>query len=627
MADGRVRVTFPTGWKVSKKLIRVTDGDTVYETDDMGDLVPSLLFVNDSALDDEERKAKANATVTFEADRHITVNLGSEWSSTNNSDGSRQLIIILADVTVPIPSRLTEDNGTANDYSDDYANIRFTCSSSAKNGTLIRLSDAVEVKVGNILGNRDLADADNDGQPDGAKTRDPLIREVKVTPARVFIGDTNISVQIVFEAPGPMYGTTLVLTIPTALQAGATSDITVSGRGGTVLANPSNVDLTNIVINKIDEGQRVVVSYRIATVDGNDGKITATTGGTNARVTGGVASALAGSGRMSISPPFVNAGVMRRDITLTYTAYTKLEGYDIEIRPRGIVLDSTNTLQKTNTSGYGHVSGNRSSSDLTIDSTTNVITWSNVTIDPNTSSLRTLRTIIRRVNISANADNYSWTVLVGPTGGTLVEIEDDLTTDVDERAILSVVKTSGGAVDFAIEGDNFFHAGSRETITFRFTADETPIRNGRISLTIPSALGSPPTTAKDRPGRVTVEIDDDDGTLEPNQPTISGRTINVAIKELVRTGTVTIKYGTDEDNKESEKAVLHHVAGAVRVSGTFRVSSSAGTSSAGSETITLNNVKDGTGSATLSPTSIAAGSNNQAIEVVYTAAGTMNGGR
>ena len=214
---------------------------------------------------------------------------------------------------------------------------------------------------------------------------------------------------------------------------------------------------------------------------------------------------------------------------------------------------------------------------------------------------------------------------VGPNGGTLEEIEDDLTTDVDEEPVLSVVRTSGDAVDFAIEGDNVFHAGSRETITFRFTADRTPIRNGRVSLTIPSALGSPPTTAKDRPGRVTVESD---GTLEPNQPTISGRTINVAIKELGINGTVTIKYGTDVDDKESEKAALHYVANsAVRVSGTFRVSSSAGTRSAGSVTVRLNNIKDGTGSATLSPTSIAAGSNNQAIEVVYTASGTMNGGK
>ena len=39
------------------------------------------IFVSETTLDDAEKKAEANAKVTFEANRHITVNLGSEWSS------------------------------------------------------------------------------------------------------------------------------------------------------------------------------------------------------------------------------------------------------------------------------------------------------------------------------------------------------------------------------------------------------------------------------------------------------------------------------------------------------------------------------------------------------------------
>ena len=39
MAGGQFRITFPIGWKVSKKLIQVKDGESVvYETDGMGDL-------------------------------------------------------------------------------------------------------------------------------------------------------------------------------------------------------------------------------------------------------------------------------------------------------------------------------------------------------------------------------------------------------------------------------------------------------------------------------------------------------------------------------------------------------------------------------------------------------------
>ncbi len=631
MAGGRVQIRFPSGWKVSNKLIQVQDGnDVVYQTDSMGNLDTDNIFIGED-LDTDEKKAKADATVTFEADRRITVNLSSEWSS-SRSNAARELVIILSDVTAPIPSRLPEtddENEIYVDYANDYATISFQCSSSARNGTLSRLSDTVEVKVGNILGNRDLAtDLNEDGEPDDPETRDPLIREFKVTPARVFTGDENISVQIVFEAPGPMYGSDLDITIPPALQASQASDITVSGRGGATIGDTSNITVNpTIPINTIDRGQRVIVSYRIATVgdvSGHRESVTATTTLTStagAKVTGGVVSATAGSGRMDISPTFVEASSPRRDITLTYTAYTKLENVDIEINPEGIVIDSSDqALQKTSSSDYGYVSGSRSSANL--DVTNNIITWENITLEKN----KTLRTTIRRVNISQTAGNYSWTVKVGPTGDTLQPIEDDLITNVDERPVLSVVRTSGDAVRFEIaSSENIFPAGSQETIVFRFIADSTPIRDGRVSLIIPPALGSAPTTAKDTDGRVTATSD---GTLAADQPTVSGRTVNVAIKQLEVGETVTIKYGTDEDDKASEKAVLHYAANdAVRVSGTFRVSSSASTRSAGSVTLKLTNIADGTGSATLVPTSIAAGSNNQAIEVVFTAAGTMNGGQ
>ena len=630
MSGGSVRITFPSGWKVSNKLIQVRDGgNVVYQTDGMGDLD----FGDD--LDADEKEAEANATVTFEADRHITVNLGSEWSS-SRSDPSRELIIILSDVTTPIPSRLIDhaDPPTPDKYDDYYANIEFTCSSSAKNGTLSRLSKKVEVKVGNILGDRELADSDRDGNPDGEETRDPLIREFKVTPARVFPGDANVQVTITFEAPGPMYASSLNITIPKAFQPSVfdATTVTVSGRSGATINNDDlKIDAPlNIPINKMDRGQRVTVSYRIETVGTVDTieRVTAeTTVSDNtkgAKVTGGMVSPVAGSGRMNISPAFIAAGSQRRDITLTYTAYTKLENFDIEIEPRGIITGSDYTLQKATSSDYGYVSGSGSSDDLEIvngDTSSPTIAWRNITLEKN----KTLKTTVRRVDISETAGNYDWIVRVGPNAGVLNPIEDDPTTDVDERPILSVVKTSSDAVRFETVGDNIFPAGSRQTITFNFIADSTPIRDGRVSLTIPSALGSPPTTAKDTPGRVTVTSD---GTLEGNQPTVSGRTVNVAIERLNVGEAVTIKYGTDEEDKASEQAVLHYAANdAIRISGTFRVSSSASTRTAGSVTVKLSNIADGSGAATLVPTTIAAGSDNQVVEVTFTASGTMDGGK
>ena len=451
------------------------------------------------------------------------------------------------------------------------------------------------------------------------------MRELTVTPARVFTEDTNVFVRMVFEAPGPMYGSTLNITVPEALRASNTSNITVSGRG--TLNSSSSVAALVININTIDRGQRVTVSYQVALVGNTAGNVSATAGG-GAKVTGGVVSAKAGSGRVDISPVSVPAGAPKRNITVTYTAYTTLTGYDIEITPLGIVLDGTGTpakeLQKDNPSNYGYVSGSQSSDKLSV--TNNVIKWTNITVQKN----KTLTTKIGTssasgVNISTTAGNYDWTVKVGPTGQAdmLRAITDDPTTAVDETPLFTVVKRSKDAIRFEIVGDNVFPAGSQQTIEFKFTAEATPFRDGWVSLTIPSALGSAPTTAKDRAGRVTVTSD---GTLEANQPTVSGRAITVAIKRLDVGEAVRIKYGTDVDEKESEKAVLHYTANdAVRVPGSFRPASS--TISAPDVTVRLTNIADGIGSATLSPISIAAGSNTQAIEVVFTAAGTMNGGK
>ena len=506
MAGGKFRVTFPRGWKVSNKLIKVSDGsDVVYQTDDMGDLDLDQIVVAGETLDtNEKKKAKANATVTFEADRHITVNLGSEWGS-SRSDPSRELVIILSDVTVPIPSRLTEAGTTADDpaesstFGDNYAKIQFQCSSSARNGTLSRLSGSVEVKVGNILGDRDLVvDGNGDGVPDAFETRDPfttrdpLIREFKVEPGRVFPEDENIPVTITFEAPGPMYGSTLNIIIPNSfMPAIRTADtIRVSGGGATIdRADIGYSSGVAIPINTINRGQRITVSYRIKTVINVTGRVSATTtvgsaANVNAKVMGGVVSPVGGSGRMDTSLPFVTAGARHRTIILTYTAYTDLgdadanEFIDLVIRPDGIVLDSDHTLHENSNITYGYVSGSLGHAKLMIadgDNANATITWDNITLKKN----QTLRTTIRGVHISETPGNYEWGVTVA--GSPLI---DDATTAIDERPVLSVVRTSGNPVQFDFDniidgnldndGKLNLRAGSKATIEFRFIADATP---------------------------------------------------------------------------------------------------------------------------------------------------------
>ena len=106
----------------------------------------------------------------------------------------------------------------------------------------------------------------------------------------------------------------------------------------------------------------------------------------------------------------------------------------------------------------------------------------------------------------------------------------------------------------------------------------------------------------------------------------SSRTVNVSIKKLDVGGTVTVTYGTDG----TAKALLHHVKADVKVPGNFEttVGRSKRSRSAGSATVKLGVVDDGTGSATIDPyTDISADSTDEEIRIKFTAPGTMDGGK
>ena len=620
MAGGRVRIGLPDGWQVPNRLVTVLDAaDLLYDT-----TLDGTQLVDDKTLTDR---------VTFSADNYIIVKLGSEWGS-GRSDAERSLTITFGDVTTPVPASLpeTDSKGTAGDATDDvrYRNYEFEGSSSRKDGTLVRLAAQPAVRVGNILGDyRAPAGVQYTGRSN------QLERKVAITPLKVYPGETNHKFTITFTAPGPMYGAALAITVPDAIGPAAlnTANVDVSGKLGANLGAPVfGSNLITIPMTEIDKGQGVVVIYtRTAAVPVDASATTgsafsATTdidaGGSGAAVavtklTGGEIHTVAGSGRVDITPVSVEAGSQRQDITLTYTTYTKLSGVDIAIKPNGIVIDSTQKLQGENTNTYGYVSS--SLPGFKISDAGDTITWTNIHLERD----KTMKVTIRRVNIVAEAREWPWTATIGGT-----EITDDKTTeDVNEAPTLTVVKTSTGAVTFAIDGDKTFPAASQATIKFRFTATATAIRAGTLSFTIPSAVGSAPTKTEKKPGRVSVSGDatvDGIKAIGAEQLTISGRTVVVAVGRLDVGGSVTVQYGGDAD---SEKAVLHYMSGEVDVTGAFRVASDISTRTAGTVTITLGPIGDGIGEATLSPVSVEAGSNTQSIKVTFTAAGTMGDGK
>ena len=147
------------------------------------------------------------------------------------------------------------------------------------------------VNVGRILGTKPapaMPAEDN-------TTRDTLDRVIDIDPATVYVGEGSpeapIHFTITFEAPGPMYSGSLVLTIPVGLQPDNTDrldgftigDLDVSPRGGTKIleasidgdSNPSlsgtdNEDLT-IDFDEISVGQKVIITYtRSTAITGTD---------------------------------------------------------------------------------------------------------------------------------------------------------------------------------------------------------------------------------------------------------------------------------------------------------------------------------------------------------------------
>ena len=234
MAGGRIRISFPTGWAVSNKLVRVqatTDGtnadvsvgatiegqiDTVvgilYQTDAMGTLNAAFTGAGAAA------KAKAAAARVSLSATNITIDLGKEWGR-NRDEAGRSLVIIFSDVQAGLQTGM------------------FRSSSSARGANLRRLAANPSVTVGNILGSRTPAEVAEEKATPPVLHEDPLSRSVEITPTKVYPGEKKQRFTITFKAPGPMDGSTLLITIPEALQPHA----------GTARENPNNTggDLFN----------------------------------------------------------------------------------------------------------------------------------------------------------------------------------------------------------------------------------------------------------------------------------------------------------------------------------------------------------------------------------------------
>ena len=599
------------------------------------------------------------------------------------------LTITLGDITTGIPTRLLHLDGSVKkgttNLGDPYANYQFTTSSRTKNGNLARITTQPNVRVGNIVGTATEID----------KFDKRL--EFTVKPTHVYPGEKKREISIEFTAPGPMYSgglgatdaltdvvldddgaatdsdrnpTTIAIELPQGIRPTDAKTIRVSGTG--IAATPGDIenrtvdaageDLTTPIPeipsitllfgkppNGVNKGQKVVVRYTVPMVYGVE--IDSSTGVTVAnyatkssfvvanlqttiqgaataqnaqKVEGGAIRPLPDSGTAEIAPVAVTVGALRRDITVTYTAATALKNYDIKITPDGLVIEGDDKLQEDEASSYGYVSGDMPDRLAVIDGV--AIQWRNVTLKKDEK----LKAKVRRVDITDEPNDYTWLVQVAANASNTPAFTD---AGIEKSPKLSVVKTADNPVRFQVEGDTAFPAGSEQTIKFRFIADATPIRDGKVSMTIPGVLGSAPQAPKSKkvgqikvtgPGVAAADI------------SVSGPTITIIVDMLPLGKDITVEYGTTSD--DGKKAVLGYMSDDYNVTGTFRAAEGVSTRSLKPIKITLGNIEDGLArtSKTRSPVTLStserdatikAGSRiGNTIEVEFTAAGTMDGG-
>ena len=655
MAGGRLRISFPGGWTVSNKLVQVQDGgSTIYQTDGMGRPIdfatvsaatPTLI----ADLDEDSEKAMNAATVTL-TDSSITINFSSGWASRTGegqANAGRSIAIIFSDVQAGLTSGPT---------------ITFPTSSSARNGNLKRLKPQDPVTVANILGTRTPAYVTEETVAtvaDRVFRADPLDRVLDITPAKVYPGEEHLFT-ITFDPPGPMAGATLAITVPENLQPtnfedglddGAGTDVNVLGASATIDGN---------IITVILGDRKVTITY-MATVNSNAVAANVFEAMTTisprnptsvTKVDGGVVGAVEGSGKMELSPTAVEAGDSR-SFTLTYTAATDLTVVNIRISPSGIhtadpdkTADMLHEGTSSSDSSYGAVSGvtsHTTDEKGSLDTTmlpSGVIQWTGVSLKKD----HTLTIYVNNVKITDRASKYQWETRVSGTNGVdpivtaeTAEIEDDMATeDVNEVTLhtLYVEDTENDGIVFEIDGESeaTYNAASKQTIIFTFTAETTPIRDGEVSFAIPGGWDPPKPASSDAKtkGMIAASVPAADGLIaktdgDKRLPIIDGQTIRVKLDRLNKGGVVTIKYGTDPVG-EAQVQTTKPSTGKITIDGRFRTSSSS--RSAGTVTVNIENVGDGTGSAEITTSeSIEAGSNDGQVQVKFTAAGTMDGGK
>ena len=688
MAEGAVEIRL-NGWAMGKIADDADDKDsrgkfkfvTVSATVRRGSPV-SIYTTTASVLTEPEDPVKTSlgSVTTFTADK-IVVKLGTHWSNGGT------LTITLGDVTVPIPGRLYYYEGDTYPYTS----YEFLTKSNAKDGAPTVLTSIGDegapvdaqprVRVGSIEAGKGTATVNKGAVYQG----DTETFEVTFTAAGPMYDD-RVGRD---DGTATDHNAGIRITVPTNLRTIVRDhdgmddtpdqpvlltedDFSFSDTGSIrpdgVPAYASGV--ITIDVDRMDEEDTITVEF-MATVNappGNDNNFIVSTR-TRSRddfvllseikdEEGVVITALSytkdSSGRMVISPNPVEAG-SKHTFELTYIAAAALgdednnvgnDALNVQLRiliPSGITLpdnfDPDSTAFVTGPSKGSIIS--ELNDDTSVPAYARRIAWDITHLAREES----FTTTIKDLTVPEEAGTYPWTTAVsvgsvlsswsvetavtdtdtaGTTPNLFVYQKPDVTDDEGDDAVI-----------FEIDGDTTFTAGSKQdSIKFKFTADDTPIKGGAVWVDVPYTWTRPVgDTDGDNDGEVTAQLmqdlDDVNDTIDVD---VEGEIVDVSkddisagyntlveVSDLRAGGTVVITYSRVEVQESAEDGV--------RIYGHFNPSSTFNRVLAGIEEVDVVNAEDGTGTAEItSSDTVTAGSAGNKIVIQYKAVGTMDGG-
>ena len=201
-----------------------------------------------------------------------------------------------------------------------------------------------------------------------------------------------------------------------------------------------------------------------------------------------------------------------------------------------------------------------------------------------------------------------WQTRIIPSGNDPTD-EHNLT----ESPKLYITDTTNDAVVFTIDGGTFASynaAGEPGSITFKFRAEDTSIKDGKLEFTLPSGWTSPKKPDTEAAGKLVVS----GGDVEKETVSTAGQRVIIPVPALAPEGEITITYSDHEKDKITVQPNATAEGKPVAITGYFWTSKPfSKRRSAGKVEIEITSVDDGYGTATIEPETVKAGSDDNEI--------------